>query len=444
MTSIAKTSKQSFMTNDDVLPKDVVLRVENLSKKFCRTLKRSMFYGTLDIARSMLGVDYKTDHLRPAEFWAVQNVSFELKRGETLGLLGQNGCGKTTLLRLINGIFPPDQGRITVRGRIGALIAVGAGFHPHMTGRENIYLNGTILGMTRDEIDKKQDEIIDFAEIGSFIDSPVATYSSGMTIRLGFAIAIHCEPDILLVDEILAVGDAKFQRKCLDKLREVRKTGVSIILVTHNSQNIEAMSSHALLLDHGQPIMYGKPGEVIPVYELLLQTGKVMLDQETQPVDPQNDSLRCVKKYKGFGTDEVNINSIRLLDARATPKLIFWSTESLTLEVSYEASAPLTNVFAWISFIYVRDYETDENNLVCLGARQTVNLEQGHHTLTFHFDQVQLTTGEYKIAFHLFDETFTQPYSQGHYGYFTVKNEIPTMLRVGIGTPMCWTQARIG
>jgi lipopolysaccharide transport system ATP-binding protein len=438
MASISKTLQPSFMTNDGVLPDDVVLRVENLSKKFCRTLKRSMFYGTMDISRSMLGIDYRTDILRPAEFWAVDNVSFELKRGETLGLLGQNGCGKTTVLRLINGIFPPDQGRITVRGRIGALIAVGAGFHPHMTGRENIYLNGTILGMTRREIDQKLDDIIDFAEIGSFIDSPVATYSSGMTIRLGFAIAIHCEPDILLVDEILAVGDAKFQRKCLDKLKEVRKSGVSIILVTHNSQNIEAMSTHALLLDHGQPIMYGKPGEVIPVYELLLQTGKVMLDQETHADSPESLALRCVKKYKGFGTDEVNINSIRLLDARAAPKLIFWSHESLNLEVSYEAFTQLNNIFAWISFIYVKDYESDENNLVCLGARQMVNLEPGQHTLTFHFDQIQLTTGEYKIAFHLFDETFTQPYSQGHYGYFTVKNEVATLLRVGMSTPMCW------
>jgi lipopolysaccharide transport system ATP-binding protein len=443
MASISKISEQSIMTNNDILPEDVVLRVENLSKKFCRTLKRSMFYGTIDIIRSMLGIDYKTDHLRPAEFWAVDNVSFELKRGETLGLLGQNGCGKTTLLRLINGIFPPDQGRITVRGRIGALIAVGAGFHPHMTGRENIYLNGTILGMTRSEIEQKMADIIDFAEIGSFIDAPVATYSSGMTIRLGFAIAIHCEPDILLVDEILAVGDAKFQRKCLDKLREVRKTGVSIILVTHNSQNIEAMSTQALLLDHGQPIMYGKPGEVIPVYELLLQTGKVIFDQEARPDNPDSMALRCVKKYKGFGTDEVNVTSIRLLDENAAPKLVFWSAESLTLEVSYDSTAQLHNIFAWISFIYVRDYETDENNLVCLGARSLVNIQPGQHTLVFHFEQVQLTTGEYKIAFHLFDETFSQPYSQGHYGYFTVKNEIPTMLRVGIGTPMCWTQARI-
>jgi lipopolysaccharide transport system ATP-binding protein len=296
--------------------------------------------------------------------------------------------------------------------------------------------------MTHREIDQKLDEIIDFAEIGSFIDAPVATYSSGMTVRLGFAIAIHCEPDILLVDEILAVGDAKFQRKCLDKLREVRKTGVSIILVTHNSQNIEAMSTHALLLDHGQPVMYGKPGEVIPVYELLLQTGKVMLDQETHDSEPEGVALRCVKKYKGFGTDEVNINSMRLLDAHAAPKLVFWSEESLDLEVSYEASSQLNNVFAWISFIYVRDYETEENNLVCLGARPLVNLQQGRHTLTFHFEKIQLTTGEYKVAFHLFDETFTQPYSQGHYGYFAVKNEIATLLRVGMSTPMCWTQAR--
>jgi lipopolysaccharide transport system ATP-binding protein len=444
MTSILKSTEQYFMPYDETLPDDVVLRVENLSKKFCRTLKRSMFYGTIDIARSMLGIDYQTDQLRPAEFWAVENVSFELRRGETLGLLGQNGCGKTTLLRLINGIFPPDKGRITVKGRIGALIAVGAGFHPHMTGRENIYLNGTILGMTRQEIERKLDDIIDFAEIGTFIDSPVATYSSGMTIRLGFSIAIHCEPDILLVDEILAVGDSKFQRKCLDKIREVRKTGVSIILVSHNSQNIEAMSTHALLLDHGKPIMYGKPGEVIPVYELLLQTGKVKLEKNTPKNDPNSVDLVCVKEYKGFGTKEIDINTVRLLDAFAAPKLIFWSDESLKLEVSYNSPTQLSNIFAWISFIYVRDYETEEDNLVCLGAREIINIEKGEHTLTFEFDKVQLTTGEYKVALHLFDETFTQPYSQGHYGYFTVKKEIPTLMRVGMSTPMCWTQPKIG
>jgi lipopolysaccharide transport system ATP-binding protein len=190
---------------------DTLIKVEGLHKKFCQSLKRSMFYGTIDATKSMLGLPIKNADLRKKEFWALQDINFELKQGEKVGVLGANGSGKSTLLRLLNGVFPPDVGKITLNGRIGALIAVGAGFHPHMTGRENIYLNGTILGMTRKEIEKKFNEIVDFAEIGDFIDSPVATYSSGMTVRLGFSIAVHGKVEIMLVDEILAVGDLAFQ-----------------------------------------------------------------------------------------------------------------------------------------------------------------------------------------------------------------------------------------
>jgi len=249
---------------------EVVLKVEGLYKKFCRTLKRSMFYGTIDITRSMLGISYDTGKLRKSEFWALENITLELKKGETLGLIGQNGCGKTTLLRLINGIFPPDKGRITLEGRIGALIALGAGFHPHMTGRENIYLNATILGMNRKEINQKLDSIIAFADIGDFLDAPVSTYSSGMGIRLGFAIAIHTEPDILLIDEILAVGDIAFKGKCYNKMREFQDKGVAIILVSHDTQTILDRCTRAILFDYGKIIQTGSVSDVLSKYEELL------------------------------------------------------------------------------------------------------------------------------------------------------------------------------
>jgi len=254
---------------------DVVLKVEGLYKKFCMSLKRSMLYGTYDVARDMLSVPQKDVKLRTSEFWALQDINFELKRGETLGLIGQNGCGKTTLLRLINGIFPPDKGKITINGRIGALIAVGAGFHPHMTGRENVYLNGTILGMSKAEIKRKFDEIVDFAEIGNFIDAPVATYSSGMTVRLGFAIAIHCEPDILLVDEILAVGDVSFVGKCYNKIKCLQKNDTGIILVTHNTQAILDFCQRGLLLNHGIQIIDTTSNEAIKKYEIALNQEKL-------------------------------------------------------------------------------------------------------------------------------------------------------------------------
>ena len=267
--------KDHSLNQNKELGEDVVLRVEHLSKKFCRTLKRSMFYGTIDIARSMMGIGYETGNLRKAEFWALDDVSFELRRGETLGIIGVNGSGKSTLLRLISGIFPPDKGSISFKGRIGALIAVGAGFHPYMTGRENIYLNGTILGMTRKEIDQKIDEIIDFAEIGEFLEAPVNVYSSGMRVRLGFSIAVHCDPDILLVDEVLSVGDLSFRNKSLRKMDEFRKKANALIFISHNLEQIRVLCDRVIILDQGKVLFNGDTDEGLIKYENLSKDSRV-------------------------------------------------------------------------------------------------------------------------------------------------------------------------
>lgn len=245
---------------------DVIIRAEGLSKKFCRNLRRSMYYGSIDVVKSMLGLAPKDNSLRPGEFWAVDNVSLELKRGSSLGILGVNGSGKSTLLRLLNGIYQPDKGRIEVQGRIGALIALGAGFHPLMTGRENIYLNGVILGMSRKEIDRKFQSIVEFAEIGEALDAPVKTYSSGMNVRLGFAIAIHSVPDLLLVDEVLAVGDINFQKKCFDKIMDLVRDGMSIIFVSHAVGAIERLCTQCLLMKDGRTLFYGKSREAVQRY----------------------------------------------------------------------------------------------------------------------------------------------------------------------------------
>lgn len=246
---------------------NIAIKVENLSKKYCKSLKKSVFYGMVDIGRNMLGLSSHSDNLRPNEFWAVNNVSFEVKRGEALGLIGHNGSGKTTVLKLLNGIFWPDRGKITIKGRVGALIAVGAGFHPLLTGRENIYINGAILGMTKSEINKKFNSIVEFADIGDFLDSPVKHYSSGMFVRLGFAVAVHCEPDILLVDEVLAVGDRNFQIKCFRKMHELKKRNdVSIVFVSHNENNIREYTQKSIVLSNGKILFYGKSEDAISFY----------------------------------------------------------------------------------------------------------------------------------------------------------------------------------
>ncbi len=269
---------------------ETIIQVQGLSKKFCRDLKRSMTYAAWDISRSMLGISYKTDVLRKYEFWALKNISFELKRGEVLGIIGVNGSGKSTLLRLLNGIFPPDIGQIGVKGRIGALISVGAGLHPHMTGKENIYLKGTILGMSREEIKSKFDDIVEFADVGEFIDAPVSTYSSGMNVRLGFSIAINVNPDILMVDEILSVGDLSFRNKSLRKMREYREQAKAIIFISHNMEHVRVLCDRVIVLNKGKMIYDGNTQEGIVLYEEV--TRKIRVDNLKKSKPGEYDKVR--------------------------------------------------------------------------------------------------------------------------------------------------------
>jgi lipopolysaccharide transport system ATP-binding protein len=250
------------------------LEISGVSKKFCRALRRSMAYGVADVTRNMLGIHFERNQLRKGEFWAVENISFELKKGETLGILGLNGAGKSTLLRVIAGIFPPDTGTIKIRGKLGSLIALGAGFHPHMTGRENIFLNGTILGMGREEIERKFDMIAQFADIGDFLDAPVATYSSGMVVRLGFAIAIHSDLDVMVIDEVLSVGDLSFQNKCLRKIFEKKEQGTSFIFVSHAVETVRLVCDRCVLLSESVVKAYGEVDDVIMEYNRILRVGK--------------------------------------------------------------------------------------------------------------------------------------------------------------------------
>ena len=231
--------------------------VENVSKKYCRSLKSGMVYSMQDIARDILGIK-ASPKLRPNEFWSLNDISFDLKQGESLGLIGHNGAGKSTLLKALNGIIRPDKGRIKMSGRIGALIEVGAGFHPMLTGKENVYLNGTILGMTKREIEKKYDDIVDFSGLsGSILDAPVKTYSSGMYVRLGFAVAIHCDPDILLVDEVLSVGDGAFRVRCADWIADYLKRDGTLILVSHYLPTIRETCDKVIFMEHGTPKYVG-------------------------------------------------------------------------------------------------------------------------------------------------------------------------------------------
>jgi len=301
-----KSHQSVYSDETKATDSDVLVKVEGVSKKFCRDLKKSLWYGALDIVDELVPNKRSTKRhatLRPHEFWSVDDVSFELKRGECLGLIGRNGAGKTTLLKMLNGLIKPDKGRIEIRGRVGALIALGAGFNPILTGRENIYVNASVLGLSKEEIDHKIEDIIDFAEIEKFIDSPVQTYSTGMQVRLGFSIvAVAIKPDILLIDEVLAVGDFQFKNKCFKRINELKKDGVASILVTHSMPNIMQYADFCIWLDKGNLKKAGPTKDVCSQYH----------NSEINVKDCIQSQYNLGKLLGGVFFDEKQINNVKV------------------------------------------------------------------------------------------------------------------------------------
>lgn len=309
---------------------DVLVKVNGVSKIFCRNLKKSLLYGLKDSITDLFWPKRKSssqrEALRPEEFWANKNISFELRRGDCIGLIGHNGAGKTTLLKMLNGLIKPDSGSIEMRGRVGALIALGAGFNPILTGRENIYVNGSVLGLNRSEINAKLDEIIAFADIGEFLDSPVQNYSSGMQVRLGFAVASCMKPDILLLDEVLAVGDAAFQAKCFNKLAEMRREGVPFILVSHNMHQISRYCDNVVFMKRGKVEFIGDAEEGIR---------RFMVD-----MNQTNDKdLTGPNWVVTDGTGKVKLTGAKFLDGNGQPTVEVDSGSPLTLIVYFQCQA---------------------------------------------------------------------------------------------------------
>ncbi len=372
---------------------DTVLKVEGLYKKFCRSIKRSMAYGTIDMMRNFIGVPSDHSKLRKDEFWALQDINFELKKGEALGLIGKNGSGKSTLLRLISGIFPPDQGKIMKKGRVGSLIAIGAGFHPHMTGKENIYLNGTILGMKKSQINEKFNEIIEFADIGEFLDAPVSTYSSGMRVRLGFSIAIHSIPNILLIDEVLAVGDMEFKQKCMSKLSEILENGTSLILVSHQTSYIQNICNKTILLHKGKIIKSGKSLDVISKYNMMNADPKYLLNE--------------IKNKKIISSYGISLNYINFFNEQGKKINSFFSGEDLIVEWNFNIPKPLYDValtFSMSDGLYTYNgYITQFDNV-------EVKKLTNDTIIKIKLKKVFLSPGNYSISIGIWDKNLLKAY----------------------------------
>jgi lipopolysaccharide transport system ATP-binding protein len=353
---------------------DILVRAESVSKKYCRDLKKSLWYGVKDTVADFLGRDSAKRELRKDEFWALDDVSFQLRRGEFLGLIGRNGAGKTTLLKMLSGLIKPDGGRIEMRGRVGAMIALGAGFNPLLTGRENIYVNASILGLTTREIGAKIDSIIDFAEIGPFIDSPVQSYSSGMAVRLGFAIAVATEPDILLLDEILAVGDVGFQAKCFNALTDFKRQGTCFVFVSHNMQTISRFC---------QRVMYLRQGRVQHSGDVATGIAHFYKDMEANDSAGQTGLLFCEPGFE-------------LVQASLSADEVAWGDQARA-NIEFISPDHFSNAEARVTFM-------DENDVVLAEWRSSNNnlafeISKGRNTLSFELGPLMLRAGTYFVSF---------------------------------------------
>jgi len=381
-----------------------ILEVRNISKKFQISHNQQRYLNFRDSLSSL----FMPSKSSTETFYAVNDVSFNVKEGDSIGLIGKNGAGKSTLLKILSKITPPTSGSITCRGRIASLLEVGTGFHQELSGRENIFLNGSILGMKRKEIQLKFDEIVDFSGVENFLDTPLKHYSSGMQLRLAFSVAAHLDPEILLIDEVLAVGDAEFQKKCLGKMQEVSGQGRTVLFVSHNMPSIRTLCSTAIVMEHGKVIGQGDVNEMITQY---LSTNL----EKTETHDgliPENLSRR--------NTGEAKFRQAQLFSLDNEVKKEFYFNEQFMVKIRLELFQKLENVNIWV-FI-VNSY--GENVLMAVDneSYKPCKYEKGMHTFTVKFME-ELMPGDYSIGLVIchFHTGFSIDYVDSFYPFKVIK-----------------------
>jgi lipopolysaccharide transport system ATP-binding protein len=374
---------------------DVVIRAEGLGKKYVigHQIQHERYVALRDIitrqvqrfARSSL--DFARGHSPPLssiteEFWALRGVNFEVKRGEVVGIIGRNGAGKSTLLKVLSRITEPSEGRVVIKGRVASLLEVGTGFHPELTGRENIFLNGAVLGMTRAEIRRKFHQIVTFAEIERFLDTPVKRYSSGMYVRLAFAVAAHLEPEIIVVDEVLAVGDAEFQKKCLGKMSEIAGAGRTILFVSHNMAAIQTLCPRSIYLDSGLVIASGRTSDIVSRY---LEKRRCTRSEQFEPI--------CI--HEGLTLHALN----------CTPQIV-QTGDNLELDVIFRARRA-----GRVRECAVIIYSITGSRVAILDARESdaipFRYNEGKFALKAKINHLPLVEGDYSVSVYLVTDSFT-------------------------------------
>lgn len=328
------------------------------------------------------------------EFWALRNVGFEIERGSTFGLIGHNGSGKSTLLKMIAGIHRPTSGSVVTRGRISALLELGAGFHPELSGRDNVYLNGAILGLSRKQVDASVDEIIEFAGIDEFIDSPVKVYSSGMVVRLGFSIAIKVDPEILIVDEVITVGDEEFQRKCMDHLFKLRTAGTTIVLVSHAHELLRELCDKGVWIDHGSQQALGPVSEVIDTYLESVNKNEAADTSAASTSAAQRPNADVSGRVLGSG--EIRVTSLEYVDADGQTISFARTGESLTVRMHYSATEQIARTEFGLHFIHESGAHLAEP--ASGNINKSFTIEPGAGSVDFTVDRLTLQPGTFLIS----------------------------------------------
>lgn len=357
-----------------------VITVDGVSKRYRRYRERNDSLKIALMRRQRASFD---------EFWALRDVSFEIRAGQTFGLVGENGSGKSTMLKCIARILQPDEGRVTIDGKIAALLELGSGFHPELSGRENVYLNGSILGLSKKEIDGKFDEILDFAGVEDFIDQPVKTYSSGMYVRLGFSVAINVDPDILLVDEILAVGDAAFQAKCMEKFYDFRRQGRTVVVVSHAMGQMRSFCDEVAWLEHGKLLEVGRPEIVIDQYMDDIHEDRIITDDGTIH----------------HGSGGARLLSIELLRPDGSPCTVLRTGDPVTFRVAYESREHIERptfglTIETIDGMHVWSHHTKDGPFAAEEIR-------GRGTIDYVVPQLMLQPGTYTFNGAITDQSTT-------------------------------------
>ncbi|MEM9449334.1 MAG: polysaccharide ABC transporter ATP-binding protein [Cyanobacteria bacterium P01_E01_bin.6] len=398
------------MSSDEIL-----VTVKGVSKKYCRDLRRSLRYGLQDVASELFLQHKPTTELRRQEFWALQDVNFELKRGESFGIIGVNGSGKTTLLKMMQGLLKPTTGSITMRGRVGALITLGQGFQPVLSGRENIFINASILGVSKAEVLDRMEDILAFADLGEFIDAPVKTYSSGMKGRLGFAIATNLiVPDILLLDEVLATGDWKFKERCFQRMEEIVSSGATIVFVSHLVPKVERLCNRVMLLHKGVVKAVGPSPEVCEAYYALPETsdGSEARSRRQRLVKVAKQSPAASGKNATSGRSSasmpssmddmkeeelIELQQIELLNPEGHLQTQFKTLDPMVIRVTFSAHPATRRLNVIVQFLMMGD----EITIAGVDHRlSTADLNGAplSNVLDCHVPQIPMKDGKYRVS----------------------------------------------